>query len=106
MTYYSFQLKCATPTNLAEIFLQWQESISSPAVANDCSFNSIINITSNIILIQGSKLGEKAELEASEIYISLKKIFAVDITTHKLDWLATTIENLANYPPLYKELLH
>ncbi|GJJ10290.1 hypothetical protein Clacol_004516 [Clathrus columnatus] len=101
-THYSFQLKYGTHVELANYFLKWQEFVSSTAVANDRSFNSIINITSSFILVQGSRLGSKAELEASEIFISIKKAFAVDIKTHELDWLGslfswatTTLENLA-----------
>ncbi|GJJ10295.1 hypothetical protein Clacol_004521 [Clathrus columnatus] len=91
VTHYSFQLTYGTHTELADIFIKWQDFVSSPIVANDRSFNSLINITSSIILIQGSRLGPKKELEASEIFVSLKKAFNVDIKTHELDWLGAVL---------------
>ncbi|GJJ10277.1 hypothetical protein Clacol_004503 [Clathrus columnatus] len=90
-TNYTFQLKYGTHEELATIFLQWQDFISSPAVSNDRAFNSLITITSNIILIQGSRLGSRDDFETSEIFVSMKKMFTVDIKTHELDWLGSIV---------------
>lgn len=102
VTHYSFQIKYGSPDELAEIFLKWQEFISSPVVTKDPLYNCVLSITNGLILVQGSRFGKIEELQASEIYVSLKDKFGVDITSHELDWIgsilnwATTgIENLA-----------
>lgn len=96
VTHYSFQLNYASHHELAKIFLQWQDFVSSPEVANDRAFNSLINITGNIILVQGSRLGTRKELEASEIFVSLNKTFKIDIKTHELDWMSSIVNWAVN----------
>ncbi|KIJ25606.1 Glucooligosaccharide oxidase [Sphaerobolus stellatus SS14] len=95
-THYSFQLTFGTHDELAKIFLKWQEFVSSPEVMNDRSFNSIINIASNIVFVQGSRMGSAAELQASEVSIRMKEIFDVDISTKELDWLASILDWATN----------
>lgn len=102
VTHYTFQIKYGSPDELAEVFLKWQEFISSPVVTKDPLYNCVISITNGLILIQGSRIGKLEELQASEIYVSLKVKFTVDVKTHELDWAgsilnwATTgLENLA-----------
>ncbi|KIJ46864.1 Glucooligosaccharide oxidase [Sphaerobolus stellatus SS14] len=90
-THYSFKLHFSTPQELAAVFLKWQEFLSSPTVLNDRAFNSVINITNTVILIQGSRIGSKAELEASQVSIKMKQLFNVNIQARELDWLGSVI---------------
>ncbi|KIJ35610.1 Glucooligosaccharide oxidase [Sphaerobolus stellatus SS14] len=90
-THYSFQLTFGGPEELSKIFLKWQSFVSSPEVLNDRAFNSVINIASNIVFIQGSRMGSAAELQASEVAVRMKGEFEVDLVTTELDWLASIL---------------
>jgi len=56
----------------------------------DRAFNSVITITPKAVLIQGTRFGTKAELEASAVYIHLKKLSA-KLEISELDWLASIL---------------
>ncbi len=91
-THYSFQVTFGSPAELAAAFTKWQTFVSSPAVANDRAFNSIITIANGAVLMQGSRFGTKDELERSEAIILLKNTFLdVDVKIWELDWLASTV---------------
>jgi hypothetical protein len=61
-------------------------------VLADRWFNSTIVIMNWMILIQGTRFGTKAELEASEVMILMNKHFGnIDITFKELDWLASVV---------------
>jgi hypothetical protein len=61
-------------------------------VLADRWFNSTIVIMDWMVLIQGTRFGTKAELEASEVMILMNKHFRdIDITFKELDWLASVV---------------
>jgi hypothetical protein len=68
--------------------------ISAPAVLEDRAFNSLISVTKAGLLVQGTRYGTRAELEASQAHILLRDLFEfklVDIKIKELDWLASII---------------
>lgn len=82
----------STPEKLAALFTKWQEFISSPIVAADRAFNSSVIIMNWALLVQGSRIGTKAELEASEVMIYMNKHFEnIDLKSHELDWAASGV---------------
>jgi len=98
ITHYSFQLTIAspsdasTPAKLAKLYTKWQEFISSPAVLADRMFNSSVTIMNWALLVQGSRFGTKAELEASEVIIQMNKQFGnIDFKFRELDWAASGV---------------
>jgi hypothetical protein len=50
----------------------------------------VITVTRSAVLIQGSRIGTKKELEASSAYVHLKE-FDVKFDVKELDWLASTL---------------
>ncbi|KDQ51202.1 hypothetical protein JAAARDRAFT_163805 [Jaapia argillacea MUCL 33604] len=91
VTHYSFQLTIGSPSELAAAFMAWQSFVSSPVVVNDRQFNSIVNILKGGILVQGTRFGTQAELEASDAHIEMCKLFKVDVDIKQLDWLASIL---------------
>jgi len=90
ITQYSVQISIGSSDDLATAFKTWQSFISTPAVFSDRAFNSVISITRSSVIIQGNRLGTRAELEASEAYIHLSKL-GVDLQISELDWLASVL---------------
>jgi hypothetical protein len=61
-------------------------------VLADRNFNSTIVITNLAVLIQGTRFGTKAELEASEVMILMHKHFGnIDLKSRELDWVASGV---------------
>jgi FAD/FMN-containing dehydrogenase len=94
VTHYAFQLTIASSSDLATAFTKWQSFISTPAVLNDRAYNSLVSVTGSGLLVQGTRYGSRAELEASEAHILLRSHFEfkpVDIKIWELDWLASIV---------------
>jgi hypothetical protein len=98
ITHYSFQLTigspddAATPAKLAAGFTKWQEFVCSPVVLADRGFNSTVVIMNWALLIQGTRFGTKAELEASEVMILMNNHFGnIDVKSRELDWAASGV---------------
>jgi len=72
--------------------MKWQEFISSPIVLTDRTFNSTVVIMNWTLLIQGTRFGTKADLEASEVMILMNKHFRdIDVKCRELDWAASIV---------------
>ena len=81
-----------TPAKLAAAYTKWQDFLSSPVVLADRDFNSTIVVMNRLVLIQGTRFGTQAELEASEVVILMKKCFGdVDLKCRELDWAASVV---------------
>ena len=66
--------------------------MSSPVVLADRSFNSTIVILNSVVLIQGTRFGTQAELEASEVMILMNQHFGnIDLKSRTLDWAASVV---------------
>jgi hypothetical protein len=85
--------RVGSPAELANAFVQWQTFISTPAVLNDRAFNSVISVTGSTVLVQGTRFGTQAELEASAAYIYLNQF---NMTITELDWLASIVSWASN----------
>jgi len=94
VTHYAFQYEIGSPSDMAAAFSKWQSFIQAPAVLDDRAFNSLISVTKAGLLVQGTRYGTRAELEASQAHILLRDLFEfklVDIKIKELDWLASII---------------
>ncbi|EJD49622.1 FAD-binding domain-containing protein [Auricularia subglabra TFB-10046 SS5] len=90
VTHYSFQYSVGSPKDLARVFLKWQEFVSTPAVLNDRYFNSLVTVKKGSVLIQGSPIGSKQELEDSGIHLYLGEgAEAKHVDIRVSDWLAS-----------------
>jgi hypothetical protein len=58
-------------------------------VLSDRAFNSVITVTNSAVIVQGTRLGTSAELQASEAYIHLKRLGNLEI--RQLGWLASLL---------------
>ena len=66
--------------------------MSSPVVLADRSFNSTIVILNSAVLIQGTRFGTQADLEASEVMILMNQHFEnIDLKCRVLDWAASVV---------------
>jgi hypothetical protein len=64
--------------------------MSSPVVLADRNFNSSIVVMNCFVLIQGTRFGTKAELDASEVMILMNKHFGtINLKCRALDWVAS-----------------
>jgi len=89
ITNYAFQYQISGPEDLANTFIQWQNFITQPQIFNDRNFNSILIVTSDSILIQGSHIGTSDELQASGITAALGD--GATITISDLDWAGALV---------------
>jgi hypothetical protein len=53
------------------------------------AFNSVIAVTNSVIVVQGTRVGTSAELQASEAYIHLKHLGSPEIK--QVEWLANVL---------------
>jgi hypothetical protein len=95
VTHYSFQLTFESPNDdlwpekFAALYTKWQAFVSSPVVLADRKFDSTITIMNNLFLVQGSRFGSKAELEASEVAILMNNHFGpINLKSRELEWVA------------------
>jgi hypothetical protein len=58
-------------------------------VLSDRAFNSVITVINSAVVVQGTRLGTSAELQASEAYIHLKHLGNLEIK--ELEWLASVL---------------
>ncbi|KZW02826.1 FAD-binding domain-containing protein [Exidia glandulosa HHB12029] len=90
VTHYSFEYTIGGAKDLARVFLKWQDFIRTPEVFNDRYFNSLVTVKKGSVLIQGSRIGSRAELDKSAIHLHLgegAKAKTYDVKV--FDWVAS-----------------